>query len=64
MTILIRPGGAADVAAAVSIFERSNLAYHAGHWRQRLYRSRGFAPTGRAAAGQGAWARQFQEIQG
>jgi len=35
MAVLIRPGGAADIPAAVSIFEQSNLAYHAGDWPQR-----------------------------
>ncbi len=35
MAILIRPGEAADVDAAVSVYERSNLARRQGNWPER-----------------------------
>ena len=35
MAILIRPGDAADVDAAVSVYERSNLAHRQGVWPNR-----------------------------
>lgn len=38
MAILIRLGGAADVDAAVSVFERSNLARRQGAWPDRADR--------------------------
>ena len=38
MAILIRPGEAADVDAAVSVFERSNLALRKGVWPNRTAR--------------------------
>jgi len=75
VAIVIRMGRPADVDAAVSIFERSNLArrqatrrhYSRIHlWTHddnershRLYRSRGFSPTGKTADGEGEWAREL-----
>lgn len=38
MTIRIRSGAAADVDAAVSVFERSNLARRQGNWPNRAAR--------------------------
>jgi GNAT superfamily N-acetyltransferase len=38
VAILIRPGDAADVDAAVSVYERSNLARHDGDWPNRADR--------------------------
>jgi RimJ/RimL family protein N-acetyltransferase len=48
------------------VFERSNLASRIHLWTHednershRLYRSRGFSPTGRTAAGEDEWAREI-----
>jgi GNAT superfamily N-acetyltransferase len=38
VAILIRPGGAADVDAAASVYERSNLARRQGVWPNRAAR--------------------------
>jgi hypothetical protein len=64
--ILVRLGEPADVDAAVSVFERSNLASRIHVWTHednerpyRLYRSRGFSPTGRTGEGEGEWSREI-----
>lgn len=52
MGVLIRPGDAADFAAAVDVFERSNLARRQGVWP---HRPASVARLGETFRRQGSW---------